>query len=113
MKWYYNSQLRTIMRIRSVNLQKEPGNMIILDDDFDAVIGGVGLDEQHVRKDIKFQNIKNPTELELHLTRLIGLHPYLNLPNLANGNVKYLTKIEQEELLEDLNRQLGIQPLKK
>ncbi len=82
------------------------------DEDFAPVTGGVLLAEEFVRNDPEvLQNLTVESELDLHIVRLLRLHPNLKM-GFRDHDLTRLSDHTKQALLQDMNDVLGIKPLR-
>jgi hypothetical protein len=82
------------------------------DDDFAPVTGGVSLASEFVRSDLgALQDLKVESELDLHIVRLLRLHPNLKV-GFRNQDLTRLSEQTKQALLQDMNDLLGIKSLR-
>ncbi len=82
------------------------------DDDFVPVTGGVSLANEFLRGDLEaLLDLKVESELDLHIVRLLRLHPNLKV-GFRNQDMTRLDDQTKEALLQDMNDLLGIKPLR-
>ena len=81
------------------------------DDDFVPVTGGDDLADDYVRDDVlSLCDLKASSDLDLHLVRLLSLHPQLRV-RFRNQDLSSLDDATKRDLLNDMNDLLGIKPL--
>ena len=86
--------------------------MAIQDDDFVPVTGGIQLADDNIRDDvIALRDLKAESELDLHIVRLLALHPQLQV-RFRNQDMTRLDDATKQALLQDINDLLGIKPLR-
>ena len=67
---------------------------------------------RYLRTDIDdLSNVKADSDLDLHIVRLLGLHPALKL-KFRNQDLTLLDVDAKQTLLDDMNDILGLSPLK-
>jgi hypothetical protein len=82
------------------------------DDDFVPVTGGVSLEANHVRADLKsLRDLKAESELDLHIVRLLSLHPNVRV-GFRNQDLTCIADDTKRAFLKDLNDLLGIRTLR-
>lgn len=82
------------------------------DDDFVPVTGGVDLADDYVRDDMDaLRDLKVQSDLDLHIARLLALHPKLRV-RFRNQDLTRLDDTTKQMLLQDMNDLLGIKPLR-
>jgi hypothetical protein len=81
-------------------------------DDFVPVTGGAALAENHTRGDMdSLRALKVGSELDLHIVRLLRLHPNLKV-GFRNQDLTCLDDETKRAFVKDLNDLLGIKPLR-
>jgi hypothetical protein len=81
--------------------------------DFAPATGGRPLPKKYTRKDVKGLNdVKVKSDLDKHIVRLLALNPELRV-KFRNQDLASLDDPTKEALLEDMNKVLGIKPLRK
>jgi len=86
--------------------------MITEDDDFAPVTGGVQLPDDFFRNDLDaLHALKAESALDLHIIRLLFLHPRLQV-RFRNQDLTKLSVKTKQSLLMDVNSLLGIQPFR-
>lgn len=76
-------------------------------------IGGKPLPKKYVRSDLDdISNVVVKSDLDLHIVRLLALHPKLKV-RFRNQDLASLDDATKQTLLSDMNDVLGIRPLKK
>jgi hypothetical protein len=81
-------------------------------DDFVPVTGGAALADVYVRSDLdSLRDLKVESELDLHLVRLLKLHPDVQV-GFRNQDLATLDDATKMAFVEDLNDLLGIKPLR-
>jgi hypothetical protein len=74
---------------------------------------GQKLPPQFVRDDLDdLSNVVVKSDLDLHIVRLLALHPQLKV-RFRNQNLSSLDDATKQVLLADMNEVLGIKPLTK
>ncbi len=82
------------------------------DDDFVPVTGGGSLANEFLRSDLEaLLDLKVESELDLHIVRLLRLHPNLKV-GFRNQDLTRLDDQTKEAFLQDMNDLLGIKPLR-
>ncbi len=75
--------------------------------------GGHKLPNKYVRKEVTgLENVAVASDLDRHIVRLLGLHPELRV-KFRNQDLASLNDSTKEALLDDMNKVLGIKPLRK
>ncbi len=81
-------------------------------DDFVPVTGGTVLEDIFVRSDLdSLRDLKVESELDLHLVRLLKLHPDIKV-GFRNQDLATLDDATKRAFVQDLNDLLGIKPLR-
>jgi hypothetical protein len=87
--------------------------MEIRGDDFAPVVSGRQLAPGDLRADLDAMGDLNvQSDLDLHLLRLLALHPTL-LVRFRNQDLSRLDDATKQDLLNDMNDLLGIKPLRR
>ena len=82
------------------------------DDDFVPVTGGVDLADDDLRGDMEaLDNLEVESELDLHIVRLLTLHPNLNV-GFRNQDLTRVDDETKKAFIQDMNDLLGIKPLR-
>ncbi len=82
------------------------------DDDFVPVTGGVDLADDYLRGDMEaLRDLKVESELDLHIVRLLRLHPNLKV-GFRNQDLTCLDDETKKAFIQDMNDLLGIKPLR-
>jgi hypothetical protein len=82
------------------------------DDDFVPVTGGVDLADDYLRGDMEaLRNLKVESELDLHIVRLLRLHPNLKV-GFRNQDLTRLDDETKKAFIQDMNDLLEINPLR-
>jgi hypothetical protein len=82
------------------------------DDGFVPVTGGVDLADDFVRIDMEaLRDLKVESELDLHIVRLLRLHPKLKVA-FRNQDLTRLDDQTKIAFVQDINDLLGIEPLR-
>lgn len=86
--------------------------MSISNDDFAPVAGGRQLTPDQLRADLDtVGDLVAKSDLDLHLVRLLTLHPNVKL-RFQSPNLSKLDDATKRSLIEDINDALGIKPLR-
>lgn len=86
-------------------MTKKPG--------FAPSVGARPLPDKYIRKDLDdLSSVKVTSPLDLHITRLLALHPQLKV-QFRNQDLAVLDAKTKQALLDDINDVLGVRPLKK
>ena len=81
-------------------------------DDFVPVTGGSALADIYIRSDLdSLHDLKVESELDLHLVRLLKLHPDIKV-GFRNQDLATLDDATKRALMNDLNDLLGIKLLR-
>jgi hypothetical protein len=79
-------------------------------DDFVPVTGGASLADVYVRSDLNsLRDLKVESELDLHLVRLLKLHPEVQV-GFRNQDLATFDDETKRAFVQDLNDLLGIKP---
>ena len=82
------------------------------DGDFVPVTGGVDFADDHLRGDMEaLRNLKVESELDLHIVRLLRLHPNLKV-GFRNQDLTRLDDETKKACIREMNDLLGIKPLR-
>lgn len=80
-------------------------------DDMPPVIGKPP--KKYLRKDLDdLANVVATSDLDLHIVRLLALHPVLKI-RFRNHDLAALDEATKQLLLKDMNHVLGVRPLRK
>jgi hypothetical protein len=83
------------------------------DDDYVPVTGDVRLRDSTIRDDTQeLRTLVAESDLDKHIVRLLALHPQLKV-RFRSRNPSALDDLTKETLLADINKVLGIRPLRK
>jgi hypothetical protein len=86
-------------------MSKNPG--------FAPSVGRMKPPTRNLRRDLAdLKAVAVKTELDLHIVRLLELHPNLKV-RFRNQDLASIDDATKQILLEDLNRVLGLRPLKR
>jgi hypothetical protein len=81
--------------------------------DFAPSVGSMRAPNDIIRDDLDdLSAVKVRTALDLHIVRLLSLHPHLRV-RFRNHDLASLDEVTKRTLLSDLNKVLGVRELKK
>jgi hypothetical protein len=81
------------------------------DSDFAPSVGNMRAPKNTIRDDIgDLSAVKVKSDLDLHIVRLLSLHPQLKI-YFRNHDLASIDDATKQALLNDMNKVLGIRPL--